>query len=505
MKHRDVQGVELEQDTSSTHTLSIPPERAHLEERLDVNRRLMEALTHVHVDLVTHRNHRALFERLLTLMLEETRSEYGFIGEILHSPEGAPYLRTYAITNIAWTDELRAQYALDAPQGMTFRNLRSLFGTVLTSEQPVLTNSPASHPNAIGVPPGHPELRAFLGLPFKVHGEMVGMVGIANRPEGYDEGVIELLQPLLTTCGIITYAWRTEQSVEKQTRELQAKNEELGRALQQLRDTQKRLVVQEKLASLGALTAGIAHELKNPLNFINNFAELSEEITHELAGSVDSQQPRTNLEDSEDVGTVLAQLQQNMSKIREHGHRASQIINGMLMHSWSTSGARGPASLQAVLDESLQLAYRGFRIKEPNFELSIQTDYDPEVGEVDVMVPELRRVFINAVDNACYALHQKKTMLGERFSPRLDVTLRALRERVEVRIRDNGTGIPSAQLGNVFTPFFTTKPAGKGSGLGLSLSHDIVVGRHQGDIRVESEEGESTELIIELPRHAPLA
>jgi signal transduction histidine kinase len=162
-----------------------------------------------------------------------------------------------------------------------------------------------------------------------------------------------------------------------------------------------------------------------------------------------------------------------------------------------------PANLNTLLEEGLLLGYRGFRAKVPEFELSLQTRLDPSVGEPDVMVLELSRVFINLVDNACYALHQKQKALKNGFVPRLEVSTRSLGERVEVRIRDNGTGISSVHLNRVFSPFYTTKPAGEGAGLGLSLSRDIVVGRHQGDIRVESVEGEFTELIIEFPRKAP--
>ncbi len=501
MRNRPAAPGEPTQDKTTPPPLS--PARLRLEERLESSRRLMDALTQVHVELVTRGDHRALFDQLLTLMLQETHSEYGFIGEILRSPEGAPYLRTYAITNIAWTEELRAMYAQNAPRGIEFRNLKTLFGQVITTGQTVLSNEPATHPSAIGVPSGHPPLRAFLGMPFKVHGDVVGMVGMANRPGGYKEEDIEFLQPLLTTCGIITYSWRTEQNERERTRELQQKNVALGQAVKQLRDTQQQLVAQEKLASLGALTAGIAHELKNPLTFINSFAETSEEFADELASIMHDQQSRLEPEFTSTVGLVLSQLHRNMAKIREHTHRAAQIINGMLMHSWESSGARVPASLNSLLEEGVQLAYRGFCAKVPGFELSLETRFDPELGEADVMVLELSRVVINLVDNACYALHQKQKALKEGFSPRLEVSTRSLGERVEIRIRDNGTGIPSDQHTSVFSPFYTTKPAGEGAGLGLSLSKDIVVGRHQGDIRLESVEGEFTELILEFPRHAP--
>jgi signal transduction histidine kinase len=295
-----------------------------------------------------------------------------------------------------------------------------------------------------------------------------------------------------------------EQRVEERTRELQAKNEELGRAMKQLRDTQKQLVVQERLASLGTLTAGIAHELKNPLHFVNNFAQLSSRFADELTESLDSQRARLDPAVLAEVDEVLTELRQNMTKIRDHGNRANQIINGMLLHARESSGPRELADLNEVLRKGIHLGYHGSRARAPGFELNIQTDFDPQVKQVELVVPEILRVLVNVVDNACYSLQQKKRTLGDPFSPRLDVRTRDMGERVEVRIRDNGTGIPNELLDKVFNPFLTTKPTGVGTGLGLSISHDIIVGHHHGDIRLESVEGEFTELILELPKRAPV-
>ncbi len=358
-------------------------------------------------------------------------------------------------------------------------------------------------------------LRSVLCAPLINQGRLVAILYLENnRTTGaFTADRLEVLrllsaQAALSLQNALLYAQQEEysrtleQRVEARTRELQAKNEELSRAMRQLRDTQKQLVAQEKLASLGALTAGIAHELKNPLNFISNFAELSAEFADELVNDLASPQSRMPAEAQR---KVLLQLHQSVTKIRDHGNRATQIINSMLMHSREAPGARASADLSAVLSESINLGYRGFCAKVPGFEVSIQTDYDPSMAEVDVVVSEISRVFINAVDNACYALQRKKSAgLGE-FSPRLQVSTRDLGERVEVRVRDNGMGIPEPLLGKVFNPFFTTKPAGEGTGLGLSLSHNIVVGGHQGSMRLESVEGEFTELIIELPKRAPSA
>ncbi|HVG62130.1 MAG TPA: GAF domain-containing sensor histidine kinase [Hyalangium sp.] len=358
-------------------------------------------------------------------------------------------------------------------------------------------------------------LRSVLCMPLINQGKLVALLYLENNDTTgvFTADRLEVLRVLSAQAALSLqnallyaqqeqYSHTLEQRVEERTRELQAKNEELSQALRQLRDTQKQLVTQEKLASLGALTAGIAHELKNPLNFISNFAELSEEFADELVKGTASQPPQVT---PEVQGKLLAQLQQSVSKIREHGERATQIINGMLMHAREHPGARAAANLNAVLADSIQLGYRGFRAREPDFELAIETDYDPAVGEVDVVVPEISRVFLNAVDNACYALQRKQSAPKGGFTPRLRVCTRELGDRVEVRVRDNGTGIAEPLISKVFDPFFTTKPAGEGTGLGLSLSHDIVVGGHQGSMRLESVEGEFTELIIELPKRAPPA
>ncbi|MFY0582550.1 trifunctional serine/threonine-protein kinase/ATP-binding protein/sensor histidine kinase [Cystobacter fuscus] len=252
-----------------------------------------------------------------------------------------------------------------------------------------------------------------------------------------------------------------EQRVEERTRELQTKNEELGRAMAQLRDMQKQLMAQEKLVSLGSLTAGIAHELKNPLNFINNFAVLSAEFAQEMEEELAA---RPEWKGTEELEDVLAQLRQSVEKIQEHGGRATQIINGMLVHSRERLGTREPSKLNAVLEESVSLSHRAFRAREPDFQLELRTDYDPRVGEVELVVPEIRRVFINVVDNACHALRRKKELSKGAFTPRIEVSTRDLGETVRVRIRDNGTGIPRELRDKVFHPFFTTKSVGEGPG-----------------------------------------
>jgi predicted ATPase/signal transduction histidine kinase len=355
-------------------------------------------------------------------------------------------------------------------------------------------------------------LRSVLCAPLINQGKLVAIIYLENNHStgAFTAGRLEVLrllsaQAALSIHNALLYSQleeynRTlEQRVKERTHELQVKNQQLDQMMRQLRTTQKQLVVQEKLASLGVLMAGIAHELKNPLNFIANFAELTTELTEELAEGMASLPSQRH---TEALRQGLTQIQQNVSKISEHGFRANQIINGMLMHSRELSNARVPADLNTVLRESIALAYQQFRTRYPTFEMNIQVSHDPAVGEVDMAPSEITRVLINAVDNACYSLFLKKNASREGFSPRLEVSTRGRGEMVEVRIRDNGTGIPEALLGKVFNPFFTTKPAGEGTGLGLSLSHDIIVEGHQGTLRMESVEAEFAELIIELPRRA---
>jgi len=292
-----------------------------------------------------------------------------------------------------------------------------------------------------------------------------------------------------------------EDKVEARTRELTAKNDELAAAFVQLRDTQRQLVTQERLAALGSLTAGIAHELKNPLNFINNFAALTVGVADEIA-DITSAAKAGDTAALDDLAEPLADLKQNATKIQEYGRRADGIINGMLAHSRQGPSRREPTDLNALLAESLNLAYHGARANDPAFNTGVRTDLDPNVGQVDIATNDLSRVFINVINNALYATREKKRRLGAAYAPMIHVRTVNLGERVEVRIHDNGTGIPATVRDRVFNPFFTTKPPGEGTGLGLSLSHDVVVGGHQGDLRVDSMEGQYTEFVVTLPRRA---
>jgi signal transduction histidine kinase len=264
---------------------------------------------------------------------------------------------------------------------------------------------------------------------------------------------------------------------------------------------QASLVHAQKMAALGQLTAGIAHEIKNPLNFVNNFAAVSSELTDELR---DVLKPlvlpgKVRQEVEELTGT----LKDNLGRIVQHGTRADSIVKNMLLHSREGSGEHRPVEINAIIDESLSLAYHGARAEKQGFNITLERDFDPAVGVADIYPQEVTRVLLNLISNGFYAATQRAEAAGNGFEPRLKVVTRNLGDRVEVRIRDNGTGIPPDIQEKIFNPFFTTKPAGEGTGLGLSMSHDIVVKQHGGTIEVVTEPGSFTEFIITLPRVMP--
>lgn len=285
----------------------------------------------------------------------------------------------------------------------------------------------------------------------------------------------------------------------------QAALQEQKEALRQLRETQQQLIQREKLASLGALTAGIAHELRNPLNFINNFARLSIDlaagIQEDLAGSVAAAMPAKSAALAE-LDPYFADLKENLEKIWQHGQRADRIIQGMLMHSRDRLGDRGSTDINKILAESLNLAYHGMRARMPQWNIAIRTEYAPGLGLIQANALDLQRVFINMLDNAFYATERKRLEQGSGYEPVMQVSTRELGGAIEIRLRDNGIGIPAEVLGKIFLPFFTTKPPGDGVGLGLSISHDIIVLGHQGDVQVNSALGDFTEFVITLPRQA---
>jgi two-component system, NtrC family, sensor kinase len=281
--------------------------------------------------------------------------------------------------------------------------------------------------------------------------------------------------------------------------ELRERTTELSQSLDDLRTAQDRLVQTEKLASLGQLTAGIAHEIKNPLNFVNNFAALSAELTDELNDALKPAELADNLRT--EVAELTALLKDNLEKVVQHGKRADSIVKNMLLHSREGSGEHRSADINALVEESLNLAYHGARAERPGFNITLARNFDPGAGAVELYPQEITRALLNLISNAFYAATKRRSEAGDdSFEPILRATTKDLGNKVEIRIRDNGTGIPDDVKEKIFNPFFTTKPSGEGTGLGLSMSHDIIVKQHGGSIDVETEPGVFTEFKIVLPR-----
>ena len=275
--------------------------------------------------------------------------------------------------------------------------------------------------------------------------------------------------------------------------------EDLQLTLQNLKDTQNQLIQSEKLASLGELTAGIAHEIQNPLNFVNNFSSLSSDLTDELLDFVNDIKSAIPEDKYADAEEVINMIKSNVKKINEHGKRAESIVKGMLQHSRGKTGEFELIDINNMVTEYVNLAYHGMRAKDKSFNTAIRTNLDSQVGKASIIPQDLSRVVLNIVNNSCYALDEKTRRGIPGFSPEVMVSTRKIKDTIEIRIKDNGTGIPQHIIEKIFNPFFTTKPTGKGTGLGLSMSYDIVTKMHKGKLEVNSVEGESTEFVITIP------
>jgi two-component system, NtrC family, sensor kinase len=286
--------------------------------------------------------------------------------------------------------------------------------------------------------------------------------------------------------------------VAERTAELTKQKEELITAVDHLKATQSQLVQSEKMASLGELTAGIAHEIQNPLNFVNNFAEVNSELIEELREEQEREIP-----DKELIEEILHDLADNMQKMVHHGKRADSIVKGMLMHSRSGSGEKEVVDVNALADEYMRLAYHGLRAKDKSFNAALEKDFQTEVLMARVMPQDFGRVLLNIFNNAFYAVMQRKKMADEAYQPSVYLSSRLENNGVEIRIRDNGTGIPDSVRAKIFEPFFTTKPTGQGTGLGLSLGYEIIHAGHNGTLEVESEKDSFTEFIIRIPQGIP--
>jgi signal transduction histidine kinase len=302
---------------------------------------------------------------------------------------------------------------------------------------------------------------------------------------------------LKTTLGEVRTLSQEKQQIladqnEQLERQVTARTAELNQSLSELKSTQSQLIQSEKMASLGELTAGIAHEIQNPLNFVNNFSEVNQEMIDEL-------QTELKLGNVDEAITISNDIKNNEEKINHHGKRADAIVKNMLQHSRQTSGTKEPTDINALCDEYLRLSYHGMRAKDKSFNADFKTDFDETIGKINIIPQDMGRVLLNLFNNAFYAVSEKKKTSDENYKPIVSLQTKKMNDKIEIKIEDNGNGIPSNIIDKIFQPFFTTKPTGEGTGLGLSLAYDIITKEHNGTIKVESKEGEGSEFLIQIP------
>jgi signal transduction histidine kinase len=319
-------------------------------------------------------------------------------------------------------------------------------------------------------------------LPF-----LQGMLYVGNTTQlGQEE--IELIQH-------VADAFSTAYARYEDFNKLEAAKQQVENTLTDLKQAQTQLVQAEKMASLGELTAGIAHEIQNPLNFVNNFSEVSKELLDEMKAELAS----GNTEDAKEIADDVIQ---NLEKINHHGKRADAIVKSMLQHSRSSSGKKEPTDINSLADEYLRLAYHGLRAKDKTFNAKFETDLDNSIGKINIISQDIGRVLVNLINNAFYAVSERKKQETNGYEPTVEVLTKKIDDKIEIKVKDNGNGIPKKVLDKIFQPFFTTKPTGQGTGLGLSLAYDIITKGHGGELKVETKEGEGSEFIIQLPNHS---
>ncbi len=355
--------------------------------------------------------------------------------------------------------------------------------------------------------------QSILCTPLLDRGQLTGIIYLENNltAVAFTADRLTVLQMLsgqaaiaISNAKLYAEVNQLNQNLEQANQQLAAYSETLEQKVQErtaeLKTAQKQIVASEKLASLGALTAGVAHEIRNPLNFVTSLATLSEELTSEIGEEIGRLSQKIDSQSLELINENLTYLKRNVSEIHEQGQRANSIIQSMLMHARSEGSSRQKTDINALVAQALQLAYHSIRAKDKTFNLTLKTDYDPSIEELDVAFSDLSRALINTIDNACYASHLKQCKVTGSFTPTVSITTKNLGHAVQIRIHDNGIGIPKENQQKIFLPFFTTKPPGQGTGLGLSITHDIIVGQHRGNLEVQTEIGNYTEFIITLPK-----
>ena len=402
-------------------------------------------------------------------------------------------------------DDMRREFHLRATYGMDQELINMLarqhirldetnVALALAQHEPVqiadLNEAAPSTVNDIILRAGY---RALLVAPLLRGDDIVGILVVRRRtPGAFPQNTVDLIKTFAAQSALAIQNARLFENVETRTREL-------SKSLRDLRTAQDRLVQTEKLASLGQLTAGIAHEIKNPLNFVNNFSAVSVELIDELREALGGAHLDSKMR--AEISEIADTLQGNLDKVVQHGKRADAIVKNMLLHSRQGSGEHRPVDINALVDESLNLAYHGARAEKQGFNITLERSFDPAAGEVDLFPQEITRALLNLISNGFYAATKRKAEVnGGDYEPTLAAATKNLGDSVEIRIRDNGTGIPPEVKEKLFNPFFTTKPAGEGTGLGLSISHDIIVKQHGGSIEVDTLPGEFTEFRIVLPR-----
>ena len=348
------------------------------------------------------------------------------------------------------------------------------------------------------IPPGHYVFRVKASSSDGVWAEK--SIAVIILPPWWKTWWAYCIYGLLLIAGVFAVHRVQKKKVIKAERERTRERElaqakEIEKAYNELRSTQAQLIQSEKMASLGELTAGIAHEIQNPLNFVNNFSEVNKEMLEEL--KAERLKPKAE-RDEQAEDEIINDVIDNEEKINHHGKRADSIVKGMLQHSRSSTGQKEPTDINALADEYLRLSYHGMRAKDQSFNAAIQKDFGEGIGKIDVMAQEIGRVLLNLFNNAFYAVKEKEQQQSEGYEPIISVSTKKMSDKVEIRVKDNGNGIPQKVLDKIFQPFFTTKPTGQGTGLGLSLSYDIIKA-HGGEIKVETTEGEFSEFVIQLP------